>query len=87
MRRNIIIKALVLGTIGCAFSATGFAANVQNGHGQGITDSTTEVIKLAISLVAMGDIGIHTIQLLKKANNGIDLKNIIILNHWELLLM
>ena len=44
-------------------------------------------IKLAISLVAMGDIGIHTIQLLKKANNGIDLKNIIILNHWELLLM
>ena len=43
MRRNIIIKALVLGTIGCAFSATGFAANVQNGHGQGITDSTTEV--------------------------------------------
>ena len=43
MRRNIIIKALVLGTIGCAFSATGFAADVQNGHGQGITDSTTEV--------------------------------------------
>ena len=43
MRRNIIIKALVLGTIGCAFSATGFAANIQNGHGQGITDSTTEV--------------------------------------------
>lgn len=43
MRRNIIIKALVLGTIGCAFSATGFAANVQNGHGQGITDFTTEV--------------------------------------------
>ena len=43
MRRNIIIKALVLGTIGCAFSATGFAANVQNGHGQGIADSTTEV--------------------------------------------
>lgn len=43
MRRNIIIKTLVLGTIGCAFSATGFAANVQNGHGQGITDSTTEV--------------------------------------------
>ena len=36
MRRNIIIKALVLGTIGCAFSATGFAANVQNGHGQGL---------------------------------------------------
>ena len=43
MRKNIIIKALVLGTIGCAFSATGFAANVQNGHGQGIADYTTEV--------------------------------------------
>ena len=43
MRRNIIIKALVLGAIGCAFSAIGFAADVQNGHGQGITDSTTEV--------------------------------------------
>ena len=41
MRRNIIIKAL--GAIGCAFSAIGFAADVQNGHGQGITDSTTEV--------------------------------------------
>ena len=25
------------------FSAIGFAADVQNGHGQGITDSTTEV--------------------------------------------
>ena len=43
MRRNVFIKALVLGTIGCAFSATGFAADVQNGHGQGIADSTTEV--------------------------------------------
>ena len=43
MRRNIIIKALVLGAIACAFSATGFAADVQNGHGQGIADSTTEV--------------------------------------------
>ena len=43
MRRNIIIKALVLGAIGCAFSATGFAADVQNGHGQGIADSTTGV--------------------------------------------
>ena len=43
MRRNVFIKALVLGTIGCAFSATGFAADVQNGHGQGIEDSTTEV--------------------------------------------
>ena len=43
MRRNVFIKALVLGAIGCAFSATGFAADVQNGHGQGIADSTTEV--------------------------------------------
>ena len=43
MRRNVFIKALVLGTIGCAFSATGFATDVQNGHGQGIADSTTEV--------------------------------------------
>lgn len=43
MRRNIIIKALVLGAIGCAFSATGFAADVQNGHGQSIADYTTEV--------------------------------------------
>ena len=29
--------------LACAFSATGFAADVQNGHGQGIADSTTEV--------------------------------------------
>ena len=40
MRKNIIIKALVLGSIGCAFTITGMAAN---GHGQGIADSTTEV--------------------------------------------
>ena len=40
MRRNLIIKALVLGAIGCAFTITGLAAN---GHGQGIADSTTEV--------------------------------------------
>ena len=43
MRRNVFIKALVLGAIGCAFSAISFAADVQNGHGQGIADSTTEV--------------------------------------------
>ena len=43
MRRNVFIKALVLGVIGCAFSATGFAADVQNGHSQGVADSTTEV--------------------------------------------
>ena len=43
MRRNIIIKALVLGAIGCAFSATGVAADVQNGHGQSIAAYTTEV--------------------------------------------
>ena len=40
MRKNVIIKALVLGSIGCAFTITGMAAN---GHGQGIADSTTEV--------------------------------------------
>lgn len=40
MRKNVIIKALVLGAIGCAFTITGMAAN---GHGQGIADSTTEV--------------------------------------------
>ena len=40
MRRNLIIKALVLGSIGCAFTITGMAAD---GHGQGIADSTTEV--------------------------------------------
>ena len=34
---------MVLGAVACAFSATGFAADVQNGHGQGIADSTTEV--------------------------------------------
>ena len=38
-----MIKAIVLGAVVCAFSATGFAADVQNGHGQGIADSTTEV--------------------------------------------
>ena len=40
MRKNVIIKALVLGSIGCTFTITGMAAN---GHGQGIADSTTEV--------------------------------------------
>ena len=40
MRRNFIIKAFVLGAVGCAFTITGMAAN---GHGQGIADSTTEV--------------------------------------------
>ena len=38
-----MIKAMVLGAVACAFSATGFAADVQNGHGQGVADSTTEV--------------------------------------------
>lgn len=33
----------MLGAIGCAFSATGVAADVQNGHGQSIADYTTEV--------------------------------------------
>ena len=40
MRRNLIIKAFVLGAVGCVFTITGMAAN---GHGQGIADSTTEV--------------------------------------------
>ena len=40
MRRNLIIKAFVLGAVGCAFTITGMAAN---GHGQGIADSTTKV--------------------------------------------
>ena len=40
MRRNLIIKAFVLGAVGCTFTITGMAAN---GHGQGIADSTTEV--------------------------------------------
>ena len=43
MKRKLVIKAMILGAVACAFSATGFAADVQNGHGQGITDSTTEV--------------------------------------------
>ena len=43
MRRNVFIKTLALGAVACAFSATGFAADVQNGHGQGIADSITEV--------------------------------------------
>ena len=43
MKRKLVFRAMVLGAIACAFSATGFAADVQNGHGQGIADSTTEV--------------------------------------------
>ena len=43
MSKTLMIKAIVLGAVACAFSATGFAADVQNGHGQGIADSTTEV--------------------------------------------
>ena len=43
MSTTLMIKAMVLGAVACAFSATGFAADVQNGHGQGIADSTTEV--------------------------------------------
>lgn len=43
MSKTLMIKAMVLGAVACAFSATGFAADVQNGHGQGIVDSTTEV--------------------------------------------
>ena len=41
MSKTLMIKAMVLGAVACAFSATGFAADVQNG--QGIADSSTEV--------------------------------------------
>ncbi len=43
MSKTLMIKAMVLGAVACAFSTTGFAADVQNGHGQGVADSTTEV--------------------------------------------
>ena len=43
MISKLVFRAMVLGAVACAFSATGFAADVQNGHGQGIADSTTEV--------------------------------------------
>lgn len=43
MSKTLMIKEMALGAVACAFSATGFAADVQNGHGQGIADSTTEV--------------------------------------------
>ena len=43
MSKTLMIKAMVLGAVACAFSATGFAADVQNGHGQGIADSSKEV--------------------------------------------
>ncbi len=43
MSKTLMIKAMVLGAVACAFSVTGFAADVQNGHGQGVADSTTEV--------------------------------------------
>ena len=39
MRRNLIIKALVLGAIGCAFTITGLAAN---GDAQGVHSSANE---------------------------------------------
>ena len=43
MSKTLMIKAMALGAVACAFSATGFAADVQNGHGQGIAESITEV--------------------------------------------
>ena len=43
MSKTLMIKAMVLGSVACAVSATGFAANVENGHGQGVAVSTTEV--------------------------------------------
>ena len=39
MRKNVIIKALVLGSIGCAFTITGMAAN---GDAQGVHSSANE---------------------------------------------
>lgn len=39
MRRNVFIKALVLGSIGCAFTITGMAAN---GDAQGVHSSANE---------------------------------------------
>lgn len=145
MRKNIIIKALVLGSIGCAFTITGMAAN---GHGQGYADSTTEVNgakheavrsnwmdRTDITVGAQSKMGaqvsVETLQPLthydensksvffvqggigkggqedkasyfsggnggfwypynpitKKVNNGIDLRNIMILSHWGLLPM
>ena len=43
MKRILVVKAMVLGAVACAFSSTGFAATVQNGNGQGSIASTTEV--------------------------------------------
>ena len=43
MISKLVFRAMVLGAVACVFSATGFAVDVQNGHGQGIADSTTEV--------------------------------------------
>ena len=43
MSKTLMIKAMVLGAVACAFSSTGFAADVQNGHGQGSIASATEV--------------------------------------------
>jgi len=51
MRKNVIIKALILGSIGCTFTITGMAAN---GHGQGIADSTTEVNEAKHEAVGVG---------------------------------
>ena len=43
MSKTLMIKAMALGAVACAVSATGFAANVENGYGQGVAVSTTEV--------------------------------------------
>jgi len=43
MKRILVVKAMVLGAVACAFSSTGFAATVQNGNGQGSIASATEV--------------------------------------------
>ena len=43
MSKTLMIKAIVLGAVALHLVLPGFAADVQNGHGQGIADSTTEV--------------------------------------------
>ena len=43
MKRILVVKAMVLGAVACAFSSIGFAATVQNGNGQGSIASATEV--------------------------------------------
>ena len=43
MSGKLLLKAMVLGTMTFSIYTIGIAADVQNGHGQGVADSTTEV--------------------------------------------